>query len=879
MKRFILLVFFILFFAIYPINQRNVNASPTSEILCNGWLAATTGINCTTGKCTPNPSPSTGGNDSDTYTISDDVGVRGVSRDYFPTWGEREMFYRTSDDPLNMELIVKRQYCWARYAFFPSPANCGGPDWKWKFPLGYLSWSEGVNYAIWGDTVTKTFSLQKRGSDNAQTIFWGSNHAYIDYEKSNGIENPKRVCAYFSPVAFGKIVSSDDRLIGCIDIPLNPAPNIYNKIIVPKRSVIIDGGTPAGSTFINPKINLQVIDSTGQKIGGYISLGYNYMDGSVKCSSKEDTLGDIYCPFVQPGAPTKICAGLQGKSSSNIGCIDRPKPSGPKNGAVHIEAVHDYYIDNACPDSSKINSKPSIFHSLKIQIKDPSIKDPIKSIIKEFPGAGNGLRDYYACYQTGQNPNDQSIKTSVLSGHDTVDVFGVQFSAVIPKFVDKDGKDVKDYTKIGIEKIRPQNFKKTHMYPLITTKQARNSGNCGNCFIPVKESQCIDNNPTSKQKGQSKCSTYITPAGERERDSCAKNYVCYDFANHPLPIEIIDGKMIIEDNSINCAFGSKADDLNKAEKAYCHGIYKLEQEEKNAICMNLDTKWPDFFGKADSICAEIPASFMKLEKNAISSLTGYIDFTNDGFKSTTKYKDTDRLIGECNAKLNLENEKCLSRDDKKCLDTFLPDEIEGLDENENIKFKVQYTVINQYLYGKKEGDASAKGINANIQAIDKKLMGTLGYASSKQEFSAIDIPLPDGAPYRTLNGNFPIGNIYNGCRFAVGEDGCGINTDTAPFLGNAYFDASSHNLNIKSPLTITKLTTIYPKPPQDKSDLIIKDIPIDGKCEDGLVPSDITHPPQRMCRVIVDKDNNIITKSWSDQAIINPCVSNKKSNG
>ena len=877
MKRFIILVFFILFFAIYPTSQRSADASPTSEILCNGWLAATTGIDCIKGNCSPNPSPdSAKGHDIGTYTIADDVGVRAVSRDYFPTWGEREMFYRTSDDPLTMELIVKRQYCWARYAFFPSPANCGGPDWKWAFPLGYLSWSEGVNYAIWGDTVTKTFSLQSRGSDNAQTIFWGSNHAYIDYEKTaDGKENPKRVCAYFSPVAFGKIVSSDDELIGCIDIPLNPAPDIYNKILIPKKSVIVAGKIPNGSTFMNPKINLQVIDSTGQNIGGYITLEHNYLNDSTKCSKKEDTMGDVYCPFILASDPTKICAGLQGESSSKIGCVDRPKPS----GSIIINALHDYYIDNNCPD---INNKPSMFHSLKIQLKDSTTNE----VIKEFPENELGLRDYYACYQTGQNPKDKSIEKSILSGHDTINVYGVQFSAVIPKFIDNDRNDVKDYAKIGIKKIRPQNFKKTYMYPLITVDKTQliNQQSCDscNCFVHVEDKgQCTDNTSTSKQRGENKCAVYNTPTGERERDSCVKNYSCYDLARHPLPMTapMID-KSGTCPNCISYDFGSDLSKLNDAEKAYCSGVYKLNQDTgQNAICINLDTKWPDFFGAADQICAEIPASFMKLGKNDISYLTGYIDFTDDKFDPSKVYKEheTEDLLGKCDAELNLEKEKCLSNDGKICLTTPLPGVIKGLDKNEMISFKQQYTVINQYLYGdEKAADTAAntdlKGINANMQTIDKQLLRNLGYDLSKQEFPAINVP--DGAPYRKVgdtspeDNNFPIGIIYNGCRFVVGEDGCGKNTKTAPFLGNAIFDASNLNLNTGSKLTITKLNKITP---QGDTNLIIKDIPVEGKCEDGLVTIS-GDAPLRMCRVIVDSENTIITKSWSDQVIINPCA-------
>jgi hypothetical protein len=809
-----------------------------------------------------------------TYYVSDSVGKKGICRDYFPDGLQREMFYRNSDDPLNMELKFVRQFCGWRW--WDSTTNCGAPKTKgvWYPPFFEWDWSRGALNGDWTGEVNLTFSLQSRGPDNYQTVVWGLNYAYIDYDKTaGGKEDPTRVCVFYATSWLSGIFEDSEK-IGCIDIPLNPAPNIYNKILIPKKSVTVAGGTPNGSTFMNPKINLQVVDSTGQG-GELINLEYNYLDNSAKCSEKEKTLGDVYCPFVPLSEPTKICAGIQGKSSSRIGCVDRPKPS----GSIIIDAVHDYYIDNNCPD--KLN-KPSIFHALKIQLKNSATKE----VIKEFPENGLGLRDYYACYQQIPDPKvKDKLITSIIPGRDSANVYGVKFSAVIPKFVDNDGQDAKDYSKIGINKIRPQNFKKTYMYSLIAVDKGQlvnQSSDDGNCFVSVKDKvQCTDKTSTSKQSGESKCAVYNTPAGERERAACVRDYSCYDLAHHPLPMTapMIDksGKC---PNCISYDFGSDLSKLNDAEKAYCPGIYKLNQDtEQNAICINLDTKWPDFFGTADQICAEIPVAYMELSNKDISSLTGYIDFTDDGMKKAQEDKNTERLkkpfYGKCDASLNLENKKCLSSDGEVCLTTDIPDQIKGLDKNQIIKFKGEYTIINQYLYGdKEERDSDAKGINANVQAIYERLLRNLGYTSSKQEFSTIDIPPPAGAPYRMLDGNFPIGTIYNGCRFTVGEDGCGVNTETVPLLGNAFFDASSLNLNIGSQLTTTKLNLIYS---DASTGLMIKDILVEGKCEDGLAPAS-DDAPVRMCRVIVDKNNKIITKSWTDQVIINPCVKSVKPN-
>jgi hypothetical protein len=218
---------------------------------------------------------------------------------------------------------------------------------------------------------------------------------------------------------------------------------------------------------------------------------------------------------------------------------------------------------------------------------------------------------------------------------------------------------------LDVLKIRPDNFKKTYIYPPIITKSsnATSGTSCSQCFVPVNDNHCIDNNPTSKERGQSMCATYITPAGKRDRKSCNRTYSCYNFKKNPPPIE--DPKKYI----IDCYFGSGSEKdpdsaYNTAEKAYCRGIYTIDQQNKekntksqtNVICMNLDTNWRNFYGKDDKICVEILGKYMKLDKNDVSSLTDYIDFTDDNFDPKKEYTDQDQLQGKCDSSLGLENE-------------------------------------------------------------------------------------------------------------------------------------------------------------------------------------------------------------------------------
>jgi hypothetical protein len=170
------------------------------------------------------------------------------------------------------------------------------------------------------------------------------------------------------------------------------------------------------------------------------------------------------------------------------------------------------------------------------------------------------------------------------------------------------------------------------------------------------------------------------------------------------------------------------------------------------------------------------------------------------------------------------------------------------------------------------------GINSNTLPIDENLLKYLGYSKDllKKNFSVIPAH-PNEEPYRILNGNFPIGTLHNGCRFIIGEDGCGKNNVTAPFLGNAIFDASNLNIKIGDTFKITE---------SNRKDISVKlyayDMPVEGTCTKGFKPTDNESPPKIICRVIVKKDSNtIITKSWSSQNINNPCVNanENKSNG
>ncbi len=355
------------------LNKETPFASPKSEILCQGWLGKLHGNNgqrsCKVargtkeeiGKCSSNPGYSHGDHGGTVYEISDDIGVLGTCRDYFPTWGEREFFYRTSSNPFKVKFVVMRQYCWARFVL-DHTTNCGAP--KYKFPFTF-TWSHGGAYAVWGDTKKKTFNLNEIGPDHKKTIFWGSNYAYIDYDDmkdengnvirdKNGKEkkNPKRVCAYYAP-KFMADIFTNRKIIGCVDVPLYHAPPIFNKILVPRKTVGISYTEPDNNTLDKPKIKLTVFDASGNDIGPTITLAYNFSkaDDQQECVA---LLEESFCPTFSSIEPTQICAKRQ-SSPETLGCIDRKTLA---DSGIKFEAIHDYYMDDDCNSDP---TKPSVF--------------------------------------------------------------------------------------------------------------------------------------------------------------------------------------------------------------------------------------------------------------------------------------------------------------------------------------------------------------------------------------------------------------------------------------------------------------------------------------------------------------------------------------
>ncbi|MFQ3307659.1 MAG: hypothetical protein ACI8ZF_000919 [Candidatus Midichloriaceae bacterium] len=805
---------------IIKIEQSNAGA-----LLCQNWLTDEVGGTVSTqcpGGTSCNPSVESGDSSNVEYQQYDDIGIKGVCRDFFPTWGEREMFYRTSNNPLYISFVIKRQYCWARY-ILSGNVNCGGPNWgdfSWYDPIGRPTWSAGVSYVSWGDTRTATFTMNELGKSNKKTIFWGSNYAYIDYadledaakkkvKNSNGqvMKNPKIMCGYFSPSFIAKLLS-DDIAIGCIEIPLMPAPPIYNKIIVPKETVKVSSSTPEASTFIKPAISLVILSINGQPTGTSITLSY---DSTLSTQNCDSLLGQNFCPIISKGDPTKICAYTNGDKSNVVGCINRPSPG----QGYTLEAQHEFYFDNNCDISGLENPT---FHA--VRIKMTSQTNP--SDIKYYPALGeNPIREYYSCKKTFTPAVPTNKQTTYDAGTDTGDFSGFSFKSIIPEF---DNKTVK-YKYLDS--------------PLITGISAFSKGgnSCAGCCF--KES--IDS-----RRGQK----YYVPTGNRDKNSCKKNYSC----------TIGD-----QNQSCQCSFGAN-NTFSDVEEIYCPGVYvKPSSTTQDKICVYFPL-YSDFLG-AETICTDIPLSYAKLTDKNISSMTNYVDFSDDTYDVTKTYPAKTQFLGKCDESFGLEQENCYSVDGTACINLSAIPDLEGYSEAQMIDMKLKLQKMKDQF----------KAINANLPEFNEDLLNSLGItkdAKPKKPTKASPpkqktlLTISEGAPYRTLDGNYPIGKIVHGCKFIAGKDGCQVNSDTTKFLGNALFTpAGNLNLgNVVNPAN-TNTTISYAN-----LSLTFASVPTNGVCKAGYNKSD-TVDPARICRVMLNSANNkIISKAWSGSEIANGCV-------
>ncbi len=307
------------------------------------------------------------------YHYYDNDGSKGECRSRHPSVNERVYLVRNGNDPETTTFTVARDYCTAR-RWWGTSVGSWHCDWWWHED------NDGEEYPgdpWWGDHYSATFNLDDLDGD-FKTLYGGAFGGpgiqvaikrvkkYQPFPHNENSKNPgprDKACAYI--VVGGKdtflLWSAQHALIGCVDLPGLPGPDVFNTAIltniVPKvdTTICLDRNAISekcntsktdlltrGSTFDKPLAVLTNGDKNDLK---EVDLRYqfyedDYDDNIKTCGSIdiEGYSGKKYCAQVPLNQPGKVCICEQGKKTGGdaqnpynfcgdnptIGCLPRP---------------------------------------------------------------------------------------------------------------------------------------------------------------------------------------------------------------------------------------------------------------------------------------------------------------------------------------------------------------------------------------------------------------------------------------------------------------------------------------------------------------------------------------------------------------------------
>lgn len=537
---------------------------PNKDLKCQDWLVGA------------NPRYDEGIN----RVVTDDaIGIKGVCKDFYPTWGERFKFERTNSDFFKASYEVKRQYCWARNVFWgggfqsnmkSGKTYCGGCRMNFIVCKGD-GWTP-PKYTSWGETYSAKFGF---GEVSAGTNGWSVKkpmkkgglayynvclRRYITGEKflhdPDGTPHSSfqpKVCAYIVNIdsCNSPLLNWGHALIGCVDEPVAPGPGVFNHILIGQSIAYVDEGMTLtdylglGSTFDQPVV--QLTNGLDGADGNTLDLRYKFpndtrqIDSKPVCGVFPDGNNVEYCAQFDSSRPNSICACVKEECSSNIyiGCAPRPNLEQSK---LKIKTEYRLYEDEEGEVAPALGVQIVEVDGSGTEIQPLSLtKDPLF------------LREYYRQILDPDN---------ILVQRDTIEVYGVKLAAMIPKFVDDEPEYIRVATPAVMQGI-------------------------DNCYRFAKFP--IDDNRWPK---------YFVPAGNRNRDNC----VC--------PIDI--------ENTFWCTIPPAQQCLNSSQliphedeavDAYCPGYYTGFEDVStpDKICVENDTDF-DFITQVDGLCAEFNTS-------------------------------------------------------------------------------------------------------------------------------------------------------------------------------------------------------------------------------------------------------------------------------
>lgn len=824
--------------------------SSASNLCCRGWL---------NGRYDGEKSGDTRGNPRE--TSRDKIGIKGQCSDYFPTWGERTKLERTSDDPFTARYEVTRQYCWARFVLAGSP-NCGGPridwchEWIFYYPCGW-DWDD-PNYVSWGDTKRRSVSLEdlggvckngvcQGGDCTTVTMLSGVNQSEIclflprqEYKHggTNGSKKSK-VCAYYKPWMFSGIIGIKDysnNLIGCVDVPFNPAPNVFNPSIPsgtePRVEVELDIHNlmkTYGSSFDQPTVVMsakQMDLSTNIAVEEQLVLRYRfkgdtyvYPVSSVPFSTAPVCgyfykLKTKYCAFIPEDQQNKVCVcqGLEDKdecmAQDSLGCVARPSMS---QSDISITGEYTVWIDELGNQAPAISI--SLIHNHDIKKKLPLPLEATPLVIPEYYiKPGDVVRD-----KSGQAVKDKdgNIVITYVMSKGSGSLYGLIFSSIIPKFNEKGEIQT-------IKAVSAESNNALHKCPVCT----------------------LSYDPSYPDS--------FVYEGQRDASFCCSDSIADEDKNqqckippHPESCPIVQGAAInLEPNT-------------DAENAICPGIYqgpidntddpaKIAKPDK--ICVIYEDPWNEYKVSAAPYCVDMPQDCLSIDTPSASS----------GFATWTQSTSGNAEDGICDATYGFTNKEELLFSCQDCEQATV-DKVENDTETPSSTPSVRADIV-----------AKTK-VLANLKSIYKSLQAILGILNTNVSLSSLEalsnLSAADLAQYVTTQESHPQnqckGNIFHkGIQGMCSRiDSCLAINKPAPANGNMTVPDSSHAWETGK--TDTESSDVYTIGNQNIS-VMSSIIQIEGKCPKGYKESKGGAPKlQCVSRYIIKNGKKILlTQAW-----------------
>ena len=786
----------LLSFFTFSINMLIADAK-NKELMCNDWLTGNeAGIQ---------PAFQSEPASSDNIlrdTSTDEAGVKGQCRDFYPTWGERMKLERLNTDPFETQYQITREYCWARWAF-DNYHRCGGPKvtrWCLFIPCGF-SWSP-PNYTCWGDTKIKIVDSNFKSNDEFK-LFGSFNIVVLKRIKPHemfpgNLKNTSKrtkVCAYFKTNFVGSLFTSSKNLIGCVDEPFKLVPPTFN-VIIP----------PTAEPYVNQKLNIKTLLANGSKFDQPIAVlefddpdtlissqlflryrfpGDNSTYNSVNVANADAPVCDkfknypiTYCAKVPTSNPSQVCVCEQANCDNEIfiGCLPRPTPKdsniaimgsyttvtnrlGNQQPAINLFLA--YTDKNQNPiiidsdgdevyqkraDSKKYYKKDKIGYST-----DNLAKEPLQYKKLPLPSTPVIIKEYTKELIQNENTGTQSYAVTRGSGS----AYGITFNAIIPE-MDTLGKP----KKINVR-----------------TPQMR--WNIDGCVVATQEAP-------------GEYPSHYVPTGKRFRDNC-----CHISTTD---VNVQMQKCILPPYQPRC-FGSEnssppwkdkglpapmRDKL--AENAVCPGSYEgplinidgslKDPLHPDQICITNESDWEDAMPEPYCQKMPLPCQEVKIPTEQSGYAVWLKTDPNSNIDSGTKQN------GKCDIAFGF--------DYRRDIIVTLNDDVIALpdDNTDKINALIELSKAKSDLTKLK---AKAAAENRNIQLAEFRMADNMVIAPNSSSITKNGVTITRTAPIiptRQCVANIYSTNVINPC---VKADTCVAITSSAPVNGNLILPDSAHN--------------------------------------------------------------------------------------